>query len=38
MASVRETAKGLHTAGVIEKRTMRGFDDLCLKPVRPSAR
>jgi putative transcriptional regulator len=35
MASVHETAEGLHTAGVMEKRTMREFDDLCLTPVRP---
>src|SRR5580692_3913060 len=35
MASVHETAEGLHSAGVMEKRTMREFDDLCLTPVRP---
>lgn len=34
MASVHETAEGLHTAGAMEERTMRGFDDLCLTPVR----
>ena len=35
MASIHETAEGLHAAGVMEKRTMREFDDLCLTPVRP---
>jgi putative transcriptional regulator len=35
MASVHETAEGLHLAGVMDKRTMREFDDLCLTPVRP---
>jgi putative transcriptional regulator len=33
MASVHETAEGLHAAGVMGKRTMREFDDLCLTPV-----
>ncbi len=35
VASIHETAEGLHTAGVMDKRTMREFDDLCLTPVRP---
>ena len=35
MASIHETAEGLHTAGVMDKLTMREFDDLCLTPVRP---
>lgn len=34
MASIHETAAGLHAAGVMEKRTMREFDALCLTPVR----
>jgi putative transcriptional regulator len=34
MASVHEAAEGLHAAGVMDKRTMREFDDLCLTPVR----
>jgi hypothetical protein len=34
MASVHETAEGLHAAGVMDKRTMREFDDRCLTPVR----
>jgi DNA-binding transcriptional regulator YiaG len=35
LASVRETAKGLHDAGVMDKETMRKFDIMCLTPVRP---
>ncbi len=35
MASVHESAKGLHDAGVMSKRTMREFDELCLTPVLP---
>lgn len=35
MASVHETAEGLHNAGVMDKQTMRKFDDACLTPVRP---
>jgi putative transcriptional regulator len=35
MASIHETAEGLHAVGAMDKRTMRGFDDLCLTPVRP---
>jgi len=35
MASVHETAEGLHSAGIMDKRTMREFDALCLTPVRP---
>jgi putative transcriptional regulator len=35
MASIHETAEGLHAAGVMSKRTLREFDDLCLTPVRP---
>jgi putative transcriptional regulator len=34
MASVHETAEGLDAAGILEKRTMREFDELCLTPVR----
>jgi putative transcriptional regulator len=37
MASVHETAEGLHAAGLMDKRTMREFDELCLTPVRPFA-
>ncbi len=35
MACIHETAEGLHAAGVMGKRTMRDFDELCLTPVRP---
>jgi putative transcriptional regulator len=34
MASIQETAEGLHAAGVMDKRTMREFDEMCLTPVR----
>ncbi len=34
MASIHETAEGLHAAGLVDKRTMREFDELCLTPVR----
>ena len=37
MASIHETAEGLHSAGVMRKKTMREFDELCLTPVRPLA-
>lgn len=33
MASIHETAEGLHTAGVLDKQTMRKFDEACLTPV-----
>ena len=35
MASIHETAEALHSAGAMDKRTMREFDDFCLTPVRP---
>ena len=35
LASVHETAEGLHAAGVMNKRTLREFDALCLTPVQP---
>ena len=35
MASIHETAEGLHAAGAMDKRTMRKFDERCLTPVRP---
>jgi putative transcriptional regulator len=31
---IHETARGLQRAGVIDKRTMREFDALCMPPVR----
>ncbi|TBR38467.1 DNA-binding transcriptional regulator [Marinomonas agarivorans] len=33
LQSVHRTAKGLKQAGVIDKTTMRQFDELCLTPV-----
>lgn len=35
LASVHETATDLHSAGVMDKQTMRKFDVMCLTPVRP---
>jgi len=35
MASIHETAEGLSAAGVMDKRTLREFDELCLTPVHP---
>jgi len=34
LASVHETAEGLHKAGLIDKKTMREFDEACLTPIR----
>lgn len=33
MASVHETAEGLHRLGIIDTPTMREFDAMCLSPV-----
>ena len=35
LAAVHETATGLHAAGVIDRRTMKAFDEMCLTPVKP---
>ena len=35
LASVHETAEGLQEAGVMDKRTLSQFDELCLTPVKP---
>ena len=35
MASIHETAEDLHAAGLLDKQTMREFDEACLTPVRP---
>jgi putative transcriptional regulator len=32
---VHETAAGLREAGIIDRRSMKTFDDLCLTPVEP---
>jgi putative transcriptional regulator len=37
MASIHETAEGLHSAGVMSKKTLREFDELCLTPVQTLA-
>lgn len=34
MAAIHETMESLHDAGVIDKQTMRRFDDGCLTPIR----
>lgn len=33
LAAIHETAQGLHAAGVMDKRTMKTFDEMCLTPV-----
>lgn len=33
LATVHETALGLHEAGVMDKQTMKAFDTMCLTPV-----
>jgi putative transcriptional regulator len=38
MASIHETAEGLHAAGMMDKQTMREFDEACLMPVLPLIR
>jgi putative transcriptional regulator len=35
MAAIHETAEGLHSIGLMDKQTMRKFDESCLTPVRP---
>src|SRR5580698_4183276 len=35
MAAIHETAEGLHSIGLMDKQTMRKFDEACLTPVRP---
>ena len=37
LEAVRETAKGLHAAGVMDHVTLREFDRLCLPPIAPLA-
>lgn len=34
-ASIHETVSGLYEAGVVDKRTMKRFDETCLTPVQP---
>ena len=33
LAAVHETAQGLADAGVLKKRTMKAFDEMCLTPI-----
>ena len=35
LAAVHETAEDLHAAGIMDKQTMRQFDEACLTPVKP---
>jgi putative transcriptional regulator len=35
LAAVHETAAGLREAGVIDRRSMKAFDELCLTPIEP---
>jgi putative transcriptional regulator len=35
MAAVHEMMEDLHDGGVIDKQTMRRFDEACLTPIRP---
>ena len=35
MAAIHEMMEDLHDGGVIDKQTMRRFDDACLTPIRP---
>jgi putative transcriptional regulator len=34
LEAVHETAEGLHQAGIMDTRTLREFDALCLPPVK----
>ncbi len=35
LGAIHETASDLHDAGLMDKRTLRKFDELCLTPIRP---
>ena len=35
LGAIHETASDLHDAGLMDMRTLRKFDELCLTPVRP---
>jgi putative transcriptional regulator len=35
LEAIHETAKGLHKAGVMDRVTLREFDQMCLPPVEP---
>ena len=32
LETVHETAKGLHESGIIDSKTMKEYDSLCIKP------
>jgi putative transcriptional regulator len=34
LAAIHETIEGLHEAGLVDKQTLRDFDDACLAPAR----
>ncbi|RIK94068.1 MAG: transcriptional regulator [Proteobacteria bacterium] len=34
LAAAHETALGLHEAGVMDKRTLKAFDEMCLTPIK----
>lgn len=38
MASIHETAEGLHDAGVMDRQTIRKFDEACLTSGAPADR
>jgi putative transcriptional regulator len=35
LAAIHEAASDLHDSGIMDKRTLRAFDELCLTPVQP---
>lgn len=35
MAAIHEMMEDLHIGGVVDKQTMRHFDEACLTPIRP---
>lgn len=35
MAAIHETAENLHESGLLDKQTMRKFDEHCLTPIEP---
>ena len=37
LGAVHETASDLHDAGLMDKRKLRKFNELCLTPVRPTS-
>jgi putative transcriptional regulator len=35
LAAVHEVASGLHDAGIMDRRSMKAFDEVCLTPIEP---